>query len=64
MLKITAQRAAAMEVHGGGKFEIKGRFIYFTSNDGRRAIWEASTKASAEMQLASWRRVFTRELVA
>ena len=60
MLKITAQRAAAMEMYGEGKFIIEGRFIRFIGNDGRSAIWEASSKASAETQLGSWRRVFTQ----
>lgn len=64
MLKITAQLAAAMEQRGAGQFIVKGRFIYFTGDCGRSAIWEASSKAGAEMQLASWRRVFTQEAAA
>lgn len=58
MLKITAQRAAAMEVYGRGSFETRGRFIIFTGTDSRSAIWETSSVKDAEMQLRSWRRVF------
>ena len=60
MLKITAQRAAAMEMHGEGKFEVRNRSIVFTGNDDRSAIWGPTRSvADAEMQLRSWRRVLT-----
>lgn len=58
MLKITAQRATAMEMYGRGSFETRGRFIVFTGSDGRSAIWETRSAKDAEMQLRSWRRVF------
>lgn len=60
-IKITAQRAAAMEMNGRGKFEIRGRSILFTSNDGRTALWGCSSVQMAEVQLRSWRRVFTTD---
>lgn len=58
MLKITAQRAAAMEIYGRGSFETRGRFIIFTGSDGRSAIWETRSAKDAEIQLGSWRRAF------
>lgn len=62
--KITAQRAAAMEMFGRGKFEIRGRSILFTSTDGRTALWGCSSAQMAEVQLRAWRRVFTVEVQA
>lgn len=60
MLRITAQKAAAMEVHGGGKFEVRNRTIVFTGNDGRSAIWGPfKSIAITETTLRSWRRMFT-----
>jgi len=58
MLKITAQRAAAMEMYGEGSFKVSGRCVIFTGKDGKTAIWGCGSKADAERQLASWRRVF------
>lgn len=58
MMKISAQKAAAMEMYGWGTFEVRGRLIVFTGADGRSAIWECASKKDAEMQLRSWRRAF------
>ena len=58
MMKITAQRAAAMEMYGRGSFEIRGRLIVFTGADGRSAIWETKSAKDADMQLRAWRRAF------
>jgi hypothetical protein len=58
MMKITAQRAAAMEMHGRGSFETRGRLIVFTGLDGRSAVWETRSAKDADTQLRAWRRVF------
>ena len=42
MLKINAQQAVAMEFHGAGAFEVRGRAIVFTGSDGYSAIWGCS----------------------
>jgi hypothetical protein len=64
MMTITAQKAAAMEMLGHGTFQVHGRTIVFTGNDGRKAIWQASSQSMAEVQLRSWRRVFSQEVGA
>ena len=33
MLKITAQKAAALEAYGEGRFSVNGRIITFTGNN-------------------------------
>ena len=62
MLKITAQKAAALEAYGEGRFSVNGRIITFTGNNGKSALWQAPSKSQAEAWVSSWRRVFTRDL--
>jgi hypothetical protein len=60
MKNISAQQAAALEMLGHGKFEVRGRMIVFTGTDGKSAIWGCSSNQDAEKQLGSWRRVFAK----
>jgi hypothetical protein len=59
---ITAQQAAAMEMYGRGSFEVRNRSIVFTGTDGKSAVWGPfQSKHMADVQVRSWRRVFTQE---
>jgi hypothetical protein len=63
MLKITAQRAAALEALGQGSFQVRNRTIIFTGADGKSAIWGPMRSITdAETQLRSWRRVFNSQV--